>query len=239
MTAMTNLLQLESVDTFYGRSQVLFGMSLSIAAGEVVTLMGRNGMGKTTTIRSIMGLTPAAQGRIRFQDAEIRGLPAYRIAKIGLGLVPEGRQIFPNLSVRENLVATAANRRNAAQPWTYERVVELFPRLAERANNMGNQLSGGEQQMLAIGRALMTNPQLLILDEATEGLAPLIRQEIWSCLERLKGAGQAILVVDKNVEALTRLADRHYVIEKGRVVWQGDSNALLAAPEIQHRYLGI
>ncbi|WP_414656074.1 ABC transporter ATP-binding protein [Ferrovibrio sp.] len=236
---MTNLLQLESVDTFYGRSQVLFGMSLSIAAGEVVTLMGRNGMGKTTTIRSIMGLTPAAQGRIRFQDAEIRGLPAYRIAKIGLGLVPEGRQIFPNLSVRENLVATAANRRNAAQPWTYERVVELFPRLAERANNMGNQLSGGEQQMLAIGRALMTNPQLLILDEATEGLAPLIRQEIWSCLERLKGAGQAILVVDKNVEALTRLADRHYVIEKGRVVWQGDSNALLAAPEIQHRYLGI
>ncbi|HEX6957484.1 MAG TPA: ABC transporter ATP-binding protein [Ferrovibrio sp.] len=233
------MLQLESVDTFYGRSQVLFGMSLSIAAGEVVTLMGRNGMGKTTTIRSIMGLTPAAQGRIRFQDAEIRGLPAYRIAKIGLGLVPEGRQIFPNLSVRENLVATAANRRNAAQPWTYERVVELFPRLAERANNMGNQLSGGEQQMLAIGRALMTNPQLLILDEATEGLAPLIRQEIWSCLERLKGAGQAILVVDKNVEALTRLADRHYVIEKGRVVWQGDSNALLAAPEIQHRYLGI
>jgi branched-chain amino acid transport system ATP-binding protein len=218
---------------------VLFGMSLCINPGEVVTLMGRNGMGKTTTIRSIMGLTPAATGHIRFRDADIRGLPAYRVAKIGVGLVPEGRQIFPNLSVRENLIATAANRRHAEQPWTYERVIELFPRLAERASNMGNQLSGGEQQMLAIGRALMTNPHLLILDEATEGLAPLIRQEIWFCLERLKQAGQSILVVDKNVDALTRLADRHYVIEKGRVVWEGDSNALLAAPEIQRRYLGI
>lgn len=235
----TTLLDVQSIDTFYGRSQVLFGMSLSINVGEVVTLMGRNGMGKTTTIRSIMGLTPAARGHIRFRDADIRGLPAYRVAKVGVGLVPEGRQIFPNLSVRENLIATAANRRGAEQPWTYERVVELFPRLAERANNMGNQLSGGEQQMLAIGRALMTNPHLLILDEATEGLAPLIRQEIWSCLERLKQAGQSILVVDKNVEALTRLADRHYVIEKGHVVWRGDSQDLLAAPEVQHRYLGI
>ena len=236
---MASLLDVENINTFYGRSQVLFGMSLCINPGEVVTLMGRNGMGKTTTIRSIMGLTPAATGHIRFRDADIRGLPAYRVAKIGVGLVPEGRQIFPNLSVRENLIATAANRRHAEQPWTYERVIELFPRLAERASNMGSQLSGGEQQMLAIGRALMTNPHLLILDEATEGLAPLIRQEIWFCLERLKQAGQSILVVDKNVDALTRLADRHYVIEKGRVVWEGDSNALLAAPEIQRRYLGI
>lgn len=234
-----SLLDVDAIDTFYGRSQVLFGMSIAIAPGEVVTLMGRNGMGKTTTIRSIMGLTPAARGKIRFRGADIRGLPSYRVAKIGVGLVPEGRQIFPNLSVKENLIATAANRNDSQQPWTYERVVELFPRLAERANNMGNQLSGGEQQMLAVGRALMTNPHLLILDEATEGLAPLIRLEIWNCLERLKQTGQSILVVDKNVEALTRLANRHYVIEKGRVVWQGDSDALRAAPEIQHRYLGI
>ena len=236
---MTDLLTVDAIDTFYGRSQVLFGMSLNIRAGEVVTLMGRNGMGKTTTIRSIMGLTPAARGRIRFRDAEIRGLPSYRVAKVGVGLVPEGRQIFPNLSVKENLIATASNRNGSAQPWTYERVIELFPRLAERAGNMGSQLSGGEQQMLAVGRALMTNPHLLILDEATEGLAPLIRLEIWHCLERLKQAGQSILVVDKNVGALTRLADRHYVIEKGRVVWQGNSAELRASPDIQHRYLGI
>jgi len=236
---MTDLLTVDAIDTFYGRSQVLFGMSLTIKAGEVVTLMGRNGMGKTTTIRSIMGLTPAARGHIRFRDAEIRGLPSYRVAKVGVGLVPEGRQIFPNLSVKENLIATASNRNGSAEPWTYERVIELFPRLAERAGNMGSQLSGGEQQMLAVGRALMTNPHLLILDEATEGLAPLIRLEIWHCLERLKQAGQSILVVDKNVGALTKLADRHYVIEKGRVVWHGNSAELQAAPDIQHRYLGI
>jgi branched-chain amino acid transport system ATP-binding protein len=236
---MTDLLTVDAIDTFYGRSQVLFGMSLTIKAGEVVTLMGRNGMGKTTTIRSIMGLTPASRGNIRFRDAEIRGLPSYRVAKVGVGLVPEGRQIFPNLSVKENLIATASNRNGSAQPWTYERVIELFPRLAERAGNMGSQLSGGEQQMLAVGRALMTNPHLLILDEATEGLAPLIRLEIWHCLERLKQAGQSILVVDKNVGALTKLANRHYVIEKGRVVWQGNSAELQAAPDIQHRYLGI
>jgi len=238
-TGMSTLLEVDGIDTFYGRSQVLFGMRLSIKPGEVVTLMGRNGMGKTTTIRSIMGLTPAAVGRIRFRDQEIRGLPAYRVAKGGVGLVPEGRQIFPNLSVRENLSATAANRRGAAEPWTYAKVMALFPRLGERENNMGNQLSGGEQQMLAVGRALMTNPHLLILDEATEGLAPLIRQEIWQCIEQLKQAGQSILIVDKNVAALTRLADRHYVIEKGRVVWEGSSPDLAANPDIQHRYLGV
>lgn len=236
---MTSLLEVDDINTFYGRSQVLFGMHLAIKAGEVVTLMGRNGMGKTTTIRSIMGLTPAASGSIRFRANDIRAYPSYRVAKIGIGLVPEGRQIFPNLTVRENLIATAANRRGAAQPWTYDKVVALFPRLAERAGNMGNQLSGGEQQMLAVGRALMTNPHLLILDEATEGLAPLIRQEIWACIAQLKAAGQSILIVDKNVEALTRLADRHYVIEKGRVVWQGSSPELAASPEIQHRYLGV
>ncbi len=233
------LLDVSGIDTFYGRSQVLFGMELRVQTGEVVTLMGRNGMGKTTTIRSIMSLTPAASGSIRFRDGEIRGLPAYRVAKLGIGLVPEGRQIFPNLSVRENLIATAANRRGAADGWTYERVVALFPRLAERAGNMGNQLSGGEQQMLAVGRALMTNPHLLILDEATEGLAPLIRQEIWNCLAQLKQAGQSILIVDKNVDALTKLADRHYVIEKGRVVWQGNSADLAGSADIQHRYLGV
>jgi branched-chain amino acid transport system ATP-binding protein len=233
------LLELDGVETCYGQSQVLFGMSLKIAPGEMVTLMGRNGMGKTTTVRSIMGLTQARAGVIRFAGTQIRGLPSYRVAKLGLGLVPEGRQIFPNLSVRENLVATGANRGGAAQPWTLQKICELFPRLQERLGNMGNQLSGGEQQMLAIGRALMTNPQLLILDEATEGLAPLIRAEIWQCLTRLKLDGQSILVIDKNVEALIRIADRHYLIERGRVVWTGTSAELAAQPETQHRYLGV
>jgi branched-chain amino acid transport system ATP-binding protein len=233
------LLELSNVETCYGLSQVLFGVSLVIGAGEMVTLMGRNGMGKTTTVRSIMGLTPATAGSIRFAGNEMRGVPSYRVAKSGIGLVPEGRQIFPNLSARENLVATASNRLGAAEPWTLEKVYDLFPRLAERIGNMGNQLSGGEQQMLAIGRALMTNPRLLILDEATEGLAPLIRQEIWQCLTRLKAAGQSILVIDKNVAALTRIADRHYLIERGRVVWSGTSAELAAVPDIQHRYLGI
>jgi branched-chain amino acid transport system ATP-binding protein len=231
------VLEVAEVETCYGLSQVLFGMSLRIAPGEMVTLMGRNGMGKTTTVRSIMGLTPARAGRIQFMGKEIRGLPAYKIAKLGVGLVPEGRQIFPNLSVRENLVATAVERDGGA--WTLEKVYELFPRLAERATSMGNQLSGGEQQMLAIGRALMTNPRLLILDEATEGLAPLIRTEIWRCLARLKEVGLAILVIDKNVGALTRVADRHFLIERGRVVWSGLSRELAAAPDVQRRYLGI
>ncbi len=233
------LLELSDVETSYGLSQVLFGVSLTIGAGEMVTLMGRNGMGKTTTVRSIMGLTPAKAGSIRFAGSEICGVPSYRVAKLGIGLVPEGRQVFPNLSARENLVATASNRSRAAEPWTLDKVCALFPRLAERLGNMGNQLSGGEQQMLAIGRALMTNPRLLILDEATEGLAPLIRAEIWQCLSRLKAAGQSILVIDKNVAALTRIADRHYLIERGRVVWSGTSKELAAAPELQHRYLGI
>ena len=233
------LLEVTNVETSYGLSQVLFGMSIAIAPGEMVTLMGRNGMCKTTTVRSIMGLTPAMAGSIRFDGREIRGLAAYQVAKLGIGLVPEGRQVFPNLTARENLVATAANRSGASDPWTLERVCALFPRLAERIANMANQLSGGEQQMLAIGRALMTNPRLLILDEATEGLAPLIRAEIWHCLTRLKAAGQSILVIDKNVEALIRIADRHYLIERGKVVWVGSSSELAAAAPIQHRYLGV
>jgi branched-chain amino acid transport system ATP-binding protein len=229
------ILLLDGLETCYGQSQVLFGISLSIAPGEMVTLMGRNGMGKTTTVRSIVGLTPARAGRVRFAGADIRDLPAYRIAKLGIGLVPEGRQIFPNLTVRENLVATASG----FGEWTLARIHMLFPRLAERENSMGNQLSGGEQQMLAIGRALMTNPRLLILDEATEGLAPLIRRDIWRCLAELKQTGLSILVIDKNVGALMRVADRHVIIERGRVVWQGASAALAAAPDVQHRYLGV
>jgi branched-chain amino acid transport system ATP-binding protein len=236
---MSDLLTIEGVETSYGLSQVLFGVSLAIAPGEMVTLMGRNGMGKTTTVRSIMGLTPARAGSIRLAGSEIRMLPAYRVAKLGLALVPEGRQIFPNLTVRENLVATAANRLGAADPWTLAKVHALFPRLAERRQNMGGQLSGGEQQMLAIGRALMTNPRLLILDEATEGLAPLIRTEIWACLAQLKRAGLAILLIDKNVATLTRIADRHYFIERGRIVWSGTSAELARAPEVQHRYMGV
>ena len=233
------LLEVADVETSYGLSRVLFGVSLAIAPGEMVSLMGRNGMGKTTTVRSIMGLTPAASGSIRFGGSEIRGQPPYRIAKVGIGLVPEGRQVFPNLTTRENLLATAANRNGAVDPWTLAKVFALFPRLAERAGSMANLLSGGEQQMLAVGRALMTNPRLLILDEATEGLAPLIRDEIWRCLALLRAAGHSILVIDKNVDALTRIADRHYIIERGRVVWSGTSPALAGAPDLQHRYLGI
>jgi len=212
-------------------------VSFAIQPGEMVTLMGRNGMGKTTSVRSIMGLTMARAGSIKFMGEEIRGQPAYRIAQRGIGLVPEGRQIFPNLTVRENLVATAVAR--AGGEWTLDRVFELFPRLAERTGSMGNQLSGGEQQMLAIGRALMTNPRLLILDEATEGLAPLIRQEIWNCLARLKKSGLSVMVIDKNVGALIKVADRHFMIERGKVVWSGLSVELAGNNEIQHRYLGV
>jgi len=234
-----DLLALDGVETCYGRSQVLFGITLAIAPGEMVTLMGRNGMGKTTTVRSIMGLAPATAGSIRFAGRELRGLPAYRIAQAGIGLVPEGRQIFPNLTVRANLVATAAARAGAGARWTLARVLDMFPALAERQSNMGNQLSGGEQQMLAVGRALMTNPRLLILDEATEGLAPLVRAEIWRVLARLKADGQSILVIDKNLAALSRIGDRHVVIEKGRVVWTGSSAELAADGEVQRRFLGV
>lgn len=233
------MLTVENIETSYGSSQVLFGVSLGVEDGEVVTLLGRNGMGKTTTISSIMGIIRPQSGAIAFNGSPIMGLPSYKVARAGLGLVPEGRQIFPNLSVRENLVATASNRTGNTNPWTLDRVFELFPALAERRTNMGNQLSGGEQQMLAVARALMTNPRLLILDEATEGLAPLIRAEIWRVLQHLKSAGQSILVIDKNVDALTRIADRHYVIEKGRIVWSGSSEELKASPEIQQRYLGV
>ena len=233
------MLEIRDLETAYGRSQVLFGVSLDIRKGEVITLLGRNGMGKTTTVKSIMGITPPKAGAIAFEGRPLRGLPSYRIAQAGLGLVPEGRQVFPNLTVRENLVATAANRARIPNPWTLERIFDLFPNLRERRGNYGNQLSGGEQQMLAIGRALMTNPRLLILDEATEGLAPLVRAEIYRSIERLKADGLSLLVIDKDVAALTRVADRHYVLEKGRVVWQGTSAALSANSEVQHRYLGV
>jgi len=233
------MLRVDSLEAFYGDSEALFGMAFAVDAGEVVTLMGRNGMGKTTTVHAVMGVLPGCRGTVEFDGQRVDHLPSFRIARLGLGLVPEGRQIFPNLSVRENLVAASANRTGRANPWTLARVFEFFPRLGERQGNRGNQLSGGEQQMLAIGRALMTNPRLLILDEATEGLAPLIRQEIWACLARLKSEGQAILVIDKNVKNLIALADRHYIVEKGRVVWSGNSVALASDEALQHRYLGV
>ena len=228
------MLEVRNLETSYGRSQVLFGVDLDIGAREVVSLLGRNGMGKTTTVRSIMGITPARSGTVSFQSKPIQKLPSYRIAQAGLGLVPEGRQVFPNLTVRENLVATA--RKGA---WTQDRVFNLFPHLEARKANYGNQLSGGEQQMLAIGRALMTNPKLLILDEATEGLAPLIRVEIYRSIEQLKAEGLSLLVIDKDVKALCRVADQHYVLEKGRVVWSGTSAELQRNTQLQHRYLGV
>ncbi|MEC8271675.1 MAG: ABC transporter ATP-binding protein [SAR324 cluster bacterium] len=233
------MLEINGLETAYGQSQVLFGMELNVGKGEVVTLLGRNGMGKTTTLHSVMGLVPSRSGNIRFHGQELRELPSYQIAKTGLSLVPEGRQIFPNLTVLENLVATASNRSQSENPWNLDRVFDLFPRLPNRIHHMGNQLSGGEQQMLAIGRALMTNPKLLILDEATEGLAPLIRNEIWNCVSNLKSAGQSILLVDKNIDALTRIADRHYIIEKGKVVWEGTSSELQGDQDLQHRFLGV
>lgn len=233
------MLKVDGIETFYGVSQALFGVSLEVGSGQVVALLGRNGMGKTTTVHSIMGLTPPRAGTVRFKGTELLGRPSYAVARSGLALVPEGRRIFPNLTLRENLVATAANREKRVDPWTVERVFAMFPTLAERADNMGNALSGGEQQMLAIGRALLTNPELLILDEATEGLAPMIRTEIWRCLEGLKAEGQAILVIDKNLDNLLRLADRHYIMEKGRIVWSGDSAALAAAPALRAQFLGV
>ena len=233
------MLEVRGLEAAYGDSQVLFGMNLDVGPGEVATLIGRNGMGKTTTVRTILGILRPRAGRIMFDGVGIQGRPSYRVAQAGVGLVPEGRQIFPNLSVRENLVATARPREGDGENWTFDKVMDLFPALAARLDSAGNQLSGGEQQMLAVGRALMTNPKLLILDEATEGLAPLIRQEIWTCLAGLKAARQSILVIDKNIDALTRIADRHHIVEKGRVVWTGDSDALRADSALQERYLGV
>ena len=233
------MLTLENIVAGYGESQVLNGISFGVGAAQVVTLLGRNGMGKTTTVRAIMGLIRPSAGHIRFDGAEITGAAPYRIAQRGIGLVPEGRQIFPTLSVEENLIATAANRAGGTPRWDLPAIYALFPRLAERRRQSGAKLSGGEQQMLAIGRALMTNPRLLILDEATEGLAPLIRAEIWQVLAKLRAEGQAILLIDKNLAAVMRLADWHVVIEKGRVVWQGDSTALAAAPKFRDTYLHV
>ena len=233
------LLEVEDIQTCYGLSQVLFGMSLQVRAGEMVALMGRNGMGKTTTVRSIMGLTPPRAGRIRFAGAEVLGLASFRIAQLGIGLVPEGRQVFPNLSVRENLVAAAANRSGRADPWTLKRTFDFFPRLAEREANRGNQLSGGEQQMLAIGRALLANPRLIMLDEATEGLAPIIRDEIWRTIRLLRESGVATLIVDKSVSAVTDMADRIVILVKGEAVFEGSPADLKAKPELMHRHLGV
>ena len=233
------MLEVRGLEAAYGASQVLFGVDFAVRTGEVVTLLGRNGMGKTTTVRAIMGILRARAGTVALDGVPLTGLPAYRVAQRGLGLVPEGREIFPTLTVRENLVATAANRLRLPDPWTMPKVFALFPQLAARAAAYGGTLSGGEQQMLAIGRALMTNPRLLILDEATEGLAPLVRAEIWRCVERVKATGQSILLIDKNVRALTRVADTHYVLEKGRIVWTGTSAELAAREDVQHRYLGV
>jgi branched-chain amino acid transport system ATP-binding protein len=233
------LLEVDAIETFYGSSQALFGVSFDVSPGECVSLLGRNGMGKTTSVKTIMGLLVARRGRVRFEGAEIQYCPSYKVAQRGIGLVPEGREIFPTLSVRENLVATAVNRSTAEVQWTIESIYAMFPRLAERERSLGSMLSGGEQQMLAIGRALMTNPRLLILDEATEGLAPLVRREIWNCLARLKNIGLALVVIDKNIRPLLRLVDRHNVLERGRVVWTGTSDMLRKQPDIMQRYLGV
>ncbi|MBZ6075064.1 ABC transporter ATP-binding protein [Microvirga puerhi] len=232
------MLSVRNLQASYGAAQVLFDVSLNVGAGEVVTLLGRNGMGKTTTIRAIMGLLQPQGGEVRFDGGTVTGFAPYRVAKAGIGLVPEGRQIFPTLSVEENLVATASTRLGSRR-WTLDAVYDLFPRLKERRLNLGTQLSGGEQQMLAIGRALMTNPKLVILDEATEGLAPLIRLEIWDCLKRLRAEHQSILVIDKNVNALAAFADRHVIIEKGRSVWTGTSAELMADTTLKDRYLHV
>ena len=233
------ILEIVDLHAAYGASQVLFGINMNIDAGEMVTLLGRNGMGKTTSIKTVMGMIAPLKGKVFLEGAEVSGLASFKVAQAGIGLVPEGRQIFANLSVKENLIASAANRHVHSHPWTEKQVLALFPALEQRLGNAGSQLSGGEQQMLAIGRALMTNPKLLILDEATEGLAPQVRKKIWTCLRTLREQGLSLLVVDKNISDLLALADRHYIIEKGRVVWQGDSHTLSQQPEVQNRYLGV
>ncbi len=233
------MLRLRGVETFYGNSQALFGIDFNMEAGEVVTLLGRNGMGKTTIVKTVMGMLHARKGTITFRGKEIQNRPSYAIARLGLGLVPEGRQIFGTLTVKENLIATEANHKRSDTPYNLDHVLSLFPKLADRLGNFGNELSGGEQQMLAIARALMTNPRLLILDEATEGLAPLVRKEIWRVLGILKQQGESILVIDKNLKALLDIADHHHILHKGRVVWQGTSEELAGDRELQGRYLGV
>ena len=233
------MLEVNDIQAFYGASQALFGICFKVKPGQVVTLMGRNGMGKTTSVRCIMGMLPVREGEVRWEGQKITNLPSYRVAQMGIGLVPEGRQIFPNLTVLENLVATAKLTNNKARNWNLDRVLDMFPALAVRLKGPGNLLSGGEQQMLAIGRALMTNPRLLILDEATEGLAPLVRRDIWTCLGQLKAEGLSILVIDKNVRDLAAIADHHFIIEKGCIVWQGDSRSLLDGSDVMSRYLGF
>ena len=233
------MLKVSEICTFYGASQALFGVSITVEEGEIVSLLGKNGMGKTTTVHSIMGITPISSGEVLFQNKRIDDMPSFKVSRSGIGLVPEGRQIFPNLSVIENLIATSANRSANPNPWTIESVLQMFPQLKSRLNSMGNLLSGGEQQMLAIGRALMTNPKLLILDEATEGLAPMVRQEIWACIERLKKEGIAILIIDKNIRDLTRISDKHFIIEKGQVTWNGSSDQLLLQQDMLEEKLGV
>ena len=233
------MLKVSEICTFYGASQALFGVSITVEEGEVVSLLGKNGMGKTTTVHSIMGITPISSGQVLFQNKNINDMPSFKVSRSGIGLVPEGRQIFPNLSVIENLIATSANRSANPNPWTTESVLQMFPQLKSRLNSMGNLLSGGEQQMLAIGRALMTNPKLLILDEATEGLAPMVRQEIWACIGKLKKEGVAILIIDKNIRDLTRIADKHFIIEKGQVTWNGSSDQLLQQQDMLVEKLGV
>ncbi len=229
------MLKVEDLQSGYGRSRVLFGISLAVERGEVVTMLGRNGMGKTTTIHTLLGIVQPTAGTILFDGQSIAGLPPFRICRLGIGLVPEGRHVTPNLTVEENLVATA----RGPGPWNLAEAYRMFPRLHERRRFMGGQLSGGEQQMLAISRALLTNPRLLILDEATEGLAPLIREEIWQCIWELKKKGQSILIIDKNIDALTQIADRHYIIEKGQVIWHGTSEQLQSHPELSQRHLSV
>ena len=231
------ILEVHDIHTYYGDAYVLQGLSLKLEQGQILGLLGRNGVGKTTLVNSIVGFTPPRRGRIEFKGQDITGISSFETIRSGMGLVPQGRRVFPTLSVEENLLV--AERNVDRHGWSLDRVYALFPRLQERRNQRAKTLSGGEQQMLAIGRALMTNPKLLILDEATEGLAPLIREEIWNCLSMLKARGQSVLVIDKNVGNLSRIADRHYIIERGRTVWSGTSEQLIAEPDLQHRYLGI
>lgn len=235
------MLEFSHVSAGYGRTEVLFDVSFAVRAGEFVTVLGRNGMGKTTLVRVLMGLLPRTAGNVKFKGTELGRMPAHRVARLGLGWVPEGRHVCPNLTVRENLIATAraVPMDSTSSNWTLEKIYALFPRLEERSRNLGSQLSGGEQQLLAIGRALMTNPQLLVLDEATEGLAPLIRQEVWRCLKVLREEKLAVLLIDKNIEVLSRLADRHVIVERGRVVWTGNSDEFLSARKDLDHYLGV